>query len=67
ALALASTGAGIALVPQWKEELVPTGLNRFWVQGLDTKELLVLTWLQDRELPAVELAVQAIRQISSSQ
>jgi|RhiMetStandDraft_4_1073278.scaffolds.fasta_scaffold94150_1 DNA-binding transcriptional LysR family regulator len=66
ALALATTGAGIALVPQWKEELVPAGLHRFWVPELDTREQLVLAWLQDREhLPAVELAVQAIRQISS--
>lgn len=65
ALALATTGAGIALVPQWKEELVPAGLERFWVDGLDTNEHLVLTWLKDREhLPAVELAVQAIREIS---
>lgn len=65
ALALAATGAGIALVPQWKEELVPAGLQRFWVDGLDTNEHLVLTWLKDREhLPAVELAVQAIRQTS---
>ena len=67
ALALAATGAGIALVPQWKQEQVPSGLKRFWVQGLETKEHLVLTWLHGREqLPAVEMAVHALRHISQA-